>query len=1478
MDRVNAIWKTLGMAMLGVCLAGAIALSVAGAIAQADEAPTVVFPMPSAVTNDTRVRLGGTPIMAPLNQALKQEFEAQFPGTAVEVEAEPDTQAALEALQSGAVDLAGIGRPLTEAERAEGLQEVPVSLDKIAILVGKANPFKGSLTMAQLAQIFRGEITDWAQLGRAPGTIQLVDRPMTSETRLALARYGIVPESAIPATVTHRILENDDTAELVEQLGRDGLGYAIAHQIRQNPQVKPVKIAILQTTLPGDALYPYAQPRSYAYKDETNPAIRAFLGFTATEAGRAALATARREESTQLAQQVAQTREPDGGGAIALPPSPVATSPELSLPRLPTIPAWLRIVLALIPLGGLLWGLQQRRRSRRKPITPVTVRRKPRTPAPDEAEPNILDAWIEDVPNDTLQDSTPPVADLVEGSATDLESSVEDLDDLDDVDPVVDPITEETASAVVDGEASSVDSSAIDPSTDEVDPSLDEAADLTLVEVADVTGAMTVALTESEGEDLGEAGAAIAVDADEVVSPAGNDLVDGDEWLGDRTPEPEVPESTVPEAIDDLGEEVTQSPSIDPATVPPIYPDVSEIDISEVDISEEDADVSEVDVSEEDADQVGQAVGSAATLTDDSEVSDSLDEPAARLDPLAEEGTATVSAAAVGVEVERQQIPDTVAEDEADGLSLLGRDPQARDPQVIEATLQRLLAPVLVQEGETAARYLAAYRVLAGALCQALLKGSLSQLDATDPPRRFVAELTTEYPPGVSLNQALLNQGLFQNAQQALHDIGLDLPTLLAAEPESGMGRNPLGGLLLGYLEALATQGVPAMGYGLRYDLEESDQDIQDGWPLEVINPSQWQIAATDWEISRPDRTVQVPLGGHTESWEDEGGYFWVRWLPAVVLEGHCYDRPIPGYGSAGVSLWRLWRAAGGDARYNQLYPTGIDIDAEVRLGQQFFLVSCTIQDLLRQHQATGKAWEALPQGLVLQLNDQATLLAIAELMRLLIDDHHLPWETAWDVTRATLRYTSHSLIPETLENCWSVELFRQVLPRHLEIIFEINARFLAEVRSQSTDESHLSRLSLIAEALADGEVQRVRLTHLACLGTAAINGVSALQTQLLQERILPDFYRRTPELFSTQSNGVSPRRWVQLANPALSDLIHQAIGTAWLHDPDAWSLLEPYADDASFREAWQQVKQGAKIRLAALITERLGIRVNPSALFDGHLSTVHEYKRYALNILHILRLYLLLKDDPSLDLLPRVFLFSGKAAAGDPRAKRLIKLIHLVADRVNGDGWVGDRLKVIFLPNFSQSLADHLYPALDLSEHLSLAGTEAADTGMVTAAFNGSLLLGTPDGSHLEVREAIGAENSFLFGMTEAEVSALLESGYDPAVYDASHPNLKAVIDFLTSPSLGPDAPVAMPFLVQTLLTNDPYRVLADYEAYVAAQQQVAQAFETPAIWHARAIRAWARLGNFSSDRAIQRYAQNIWNINADPNHLRQCIAPPSG
>jgi glycogen phosphorylase len=749
---------------------------------------------------------------------------------------------------------------------------------------------------------------------------------------------------------------------------------------------------------------------------------------------------------------------------------------------------------------------------------------------------------------------------------------------------------------------------------------------------------------------------------------------------------------------------------------------------------------------------------------------------------------------------------------------------------------------------------------------------------------RVVAYLSAEFLPGPHLGNNLLSLGITAQTRLALSELGYDLDELLRQEEEPGLGNGGLGRLASCFLDSLASLEVPAIGYGIRYEFGIFDQVIQDGWQTEITD--KWLRFGNPWEICRPETAYDVNFGGRTEAGTDGQGRYSVRWIPQTVVKGAAYDTPILGYRVGTCNMMRLWKAEAVEsfdfAAFNHgdyyravedkmtsenitkvLYPNDEPVQGKIlRLQQQAFFVSCSLRDMLRMHSLFGGKPENFHEKFAVQLNDTHPAIAVAELMRLLIDEHQLDWDTAWHVTCRTIAYTNHTLLPEALEK-WPLHLFGQLLPRHLEIIYEINRRFLEEVRARfSDDKARLSRMSIIDES---GE-RYVRMAHLAAVASHHVNGVAQLHSDLLKRTVLQDFAQLWPEKFCNVTNGVTPRRFLAMTNAGLAHLITERIGDDWLRDLYKLRQLEAFVEDAEFQRQWHEAKLTAKRNLAGVIEERIGVQVNPESLFDIQSKRIHEYKRQHLNVLHILTLYLRLRRDPQANIPTRTFIFGGKAAPGYFMAKLIIKLVHAVAEVVNNDPVVRDRLKVVFFPDYNVKNAQHIFPAADLSEQISTAGMEASGTGNMKFSLNGALTIGTLDGANVEIREEVGADNFFLFGLNAEQVGGLKSRGYRPLDYYKESATLRSVLDYIASGELAcGDTKVFQP-LVENLLHDDPFLLLADYQPYVDCQNQVSALWGDPTAWTRKSILNVARMGRFSSDRSIREYCERIWNVRPSP------------
>ena len=745
---------------------------------------------------------------------------------------------------------------------------------------------------------------------------------------------------------------------------------------------------------------------------------------------------------------------------------------------------------------------------------------------------------------------------------------------------------------------------------------------------------------------------------------------------------------------------------------------------------------------------------------------------------------------------------------------------------------------------------------------------------------KAVCYFSAEFLIGPQLYRNLINLDIYDTMNQAVKEFNLDLKDIIEEEQEPGLGNGGLGRLAACYIESLATLGITAVGFGIRYEHGMFHQTFQDGWQTELTD--NWLQMGNPWEIPRPDRTYDVRLGGYTELYADSDGSQRVHWIAGRTVKGMAYDLPVLGYRSKTACMLRLWKAEAHESFDFQdfntgdyygavenkvaaenitkvLYPNDEQLQGRrLRLEQQFFFVSCSLQNMIDMHLFKEQTLDNFHETYAAQLNDTHPAIAIAELMRLFVDEHFMDWEQAWQITQKTFSYTNHTLLPEALEK-WALPLFSSVLPRHLEIVYEINQRFLDDVQNNYPQHAQrIAELSLIEEA---GE-KYIRMATLACVGSYAVNGVAELHTQLLKEQTLNAFYTLAPEKFSNKTNGVTPRRWIALCNPRLAGLINDWIGESWLKDLEELRQLEDFIDDEEFLSQWWLVKQNNKREQAEYVYNKTGVSLNTDSLFDVQVKRIHEYKRQHLNILHILTLYNRIKKNPGMDITPRTFVFGGKAAPGYDMAKLMIKLINSVAEVVNTDPDVAERLKVVFIRNFNVKLGHRIYPPADLSEQISTAGKEASGTGNMKFAMNGALTIGTLDGANVEIREEVGPENFFLFGLTASEVDEYKSSGYVPMEFYTYDKELREVIDLIGSGKLSRGDRDLFTPLINSLVYEDRYMLLADYQSYINCQEKVNQVWADQKQWTRLSALNVARIGKFSSDRAIREYCRDIWKI----------------
>ncbi|NHN55693.1 glycogen/starch/alpha-glucan phosphorylase [Calidifontibacter sp. DB0510] len=746
--------------------------------------------------------------------------------------------------------------------------------------------------------------------------------------------------------------------------------------------------------------------------------------------------------------------------------------------------------------------------------------------------------------------------------------------------------------------------------------------------------------------------------------------------------------------------------------------------------------------------------------------------------------------------------------------------------------------------------------------------------------RKIVGYLSAEYLLGRQLGNALLATNLQDIAEEAMRRCGIDIAALRAQEIEPGLGNGGLGRLAACFVDSLATMDVPCIGYGIRYEYGIFRQTFENGRQVEV--PDSWLALGSPWEFPHPERQVRVDFGGHTEKWTDDQGRERTRWVPGWNVLGIPYHHMVPGFRNGTVNTLRLWSAKATQAFDLQIFNSGDYATAvraqtfaeniskvlypedstpqgkELRLQQQYFFVACSLHDFIANTLPKDFDLRQLPERIIFQLNDTHPVIAIPELMRILVDIKGFDWDEAWDITRRCFAYTCHTLLPEALE-VWSVELLGRLLPRHLEIIYQINELFLEEVRQAFPgDEMRARRMSIIAEH----PERSVRMAYLATIGSAKVNGVAELQSQLLRDKVLPDFSEYEPAKFTNVTNGVTPRRFIYLANRRLSNLITDTIGSEWVTDLDRLRELEPYADDAGFRAEFAAVKQANKERLFRLLSVRDGLELPQHAMLDVLVKRLHEYKRQTLKLLHIVSLYEdVISGTVAIDqVVPRTFIFGAKAAPGYHLAKEIIFLINSVAATINADERVKGVLSVAFPANYNVTLAEKIIPAADLSEQISLAGKEASGTGNMKFALNGALTIGTDDGANVEIRQLVGDDNFFLFGMTEPEVEALHARGYNPAEYYESNDKLQRTINLIASGHFTDGDRALSAQVVDNLVTQDPFMVLADFQSYLDAQARVDAAYRDPERWTRSAILNVARSGFFSSDRSMRDYLDRIW------------------
>ena len=756
-----------------------------------------------------------------------------------------------------------------------------------------------------------------------------------------------------------------------------------------------------------------------------------------------------------------------------------------------------------------------------------------------------------------------------------------------------------------------------------------------------------------------------------------------------------------------------------------------------------------------------------------------------------------------------------------------------------------------------------------------------TQKQYTEKNAKRVYYLSLEFLMGRLLQNNISNLGITEETKKAMEDLGLDLNAIEDLEADAGLGNGGLGRLAACFIDSMATMELPAVGYGIRYEFGIFMQQIVNGFQNEV--PEQWLANGNPWEIERPEYKYRVKFYGRSEYYQDENGNTRQRWVDTQDVLAKAFDTPIPGYKNNTVNTLRLWASGAVDEFDLQDFNSGDYIGAcqekldgeniskvlypndnnhsgkELRLKQQYFFTSASLQDIIRRHFKSNDSFDNFAEKNAIQLNDTHPAIAVVELMRLLVDDHRLEWEKAWEIVTGTFAYTNHTLMPEALEK-WSAGLIGYLLPRHLEIIYEINARFLREVAYKFPgDTDRLARMSIIEE----GDDKKVRMAYLAIVASHSVNGVAALHTELLKNGLVHDFYEMWPEKFNNKTNGITPRRWLHQANRPLSDFISDKIGTEWITDLDKLKGLEKFADDKKFQKEWMKYKNDAKVRLAEFVKKHNDIDLDPTMMFDVQIKRIHEYKRQLLNVLHAIHLYNEIKAGNTQDFTPRTILFGGKAAPGYYMAKLIIKLINNVSEVINNDPDTQGLLRVHFVPNYRVSLAEYLIPATDLSEQISTAGTEASGTGNMKFALNGALTIGTMDGANVEMAQEIGEEHMFIFGLRTNEVEDLYRSGYNPYDYYNKSENLRKVIDLIKSGFFSSTEEGIFQPIVDNLLYNDHYLLCADFDSYVEAQKKVSDLYRNDKDeWARKSILNSARMGFFSSDRTIDQYAQEIWDV----------------
>ena len=755
-----------------------------------------------------------------------------------------------------------------------------------------------------------------------------------------------------------------------------------------------------------------------------------------------------------------------------------------------------------------------------------------------------------------------------------------------------------------------------------------------------------------------------------------------------------------------------------------------------------------------------------------------------------------------------------------------------------------------------------------------------TQKEYHDKDVKRVYYLSLEYLMGRLLGNALINLDYYEECREILLKDGYSLAEIGENEKDMGLGNGGLGRLAACYLDSMATLELPAFGYGIRYEYGIFNQGIEDGYQVEYAD--NWLREGNPWDILRRKLQYKVKFYGRTETVMNPDGTYSLNWIDTEDVLAIAYDVPVPGYRNNTVNNLRLWQAKAcsdfdfsdfnrgnyveavaqknnGETISKVLYPNDTYKEGKfLRLKQQYFFVSATLQDIIRKYKISHKTLDKFDEKTCIQLNDTHPVIAIPELMRILLDEEKMGWDKAWKIASKTFAYTNHTVVPEALEE-WSEPLLAELLPRHIQIIYEINRRFLEEVKKNYfNDEKILLKLSIIS----DGTEKRIRMANLAIVGSFAVNGVAALHTEILKNIIFPDFVKIYPDKFINVTNGITPRRWLKHANPVLSMLISEKIGEDWIKDLTKIKKLEKFVNDKKFQENWQNIKWVNKKLLAELIEDEYKIEVNLDSIFDVQIKRFHEYKRQLLNVFHIITLYNRIKRNPKIKMVPRTVIFGGKAAPAYQAAKMVIKLINSVADVVNNDPDVGDKLKVVFLKNYSVTLAEKIIPASDLSEQISMAGLEASGTGNMKFALNGALTIGTMDGANVEIREEVGDDNIFIFGLLADEVVKLKSKGYNPKAYYEKNADLKQVVDMIATNYFNPKEPGIFDDMIHGLMNVDYYLLFADYQSYIDAQDKVSELYTKKEAWTKKSIYNVARCAKFSSDRSVKEYSEKIWKV----------------